>query len=104
MSQRPSWLQQEIERNFERLCVMEQRQFITMKFDRQGDVPEAFLEYARAVEAFNTAFDDHRAFETFYSSGLDKKMRANALILDEKNDILNEKFLDVRRALLCIRT
>jgi hypothetical protein len=104
MSQRPSALQAEIDRNFERVCVMEQRQFITMKLDRHGDVPEAFLEYARAVEAFNVAFDDHKAFEIFYSSGLDKKTRANALILDEKHDILNEKFLDVRRVLLRIRT
>jgi len=104
MSLRLSPLQQEIERNFERVCVMEQRQFITMKLDRQGDVPEAFLEYARAVEAFNAAFDDHKAFEVSYSSGLDSKTRENASILDQKHEVLREKFLDVRRVLFRIRT
>ena len=97
-------LQQEIERNFERVCVMDQRGFITMKLDRQGDEPEVFLEYAQAVEVFNRTFDDHKAFEAFYSSALDHKTRANALILDEKHDILKEKFLDVRRVLFRIRT
>ena len=104
MSLQQQPLQQEIERNFERVCVMAQRGFITLKLDRQGDVPEAFLEYARGVEAFNIAFDDHKVFEAFYSSALDHKTRANALILDEKHDILKEKFLDVRRVLFRIRT
>lgn len=97
-------LQQEIDRNFERVCVMEQRQFITMKLDRQVDVPEPLLDYARAVDAFNAAFDDHKAFEAFYTSGLDNRTRVNALILDQKHDILREKFLDARRILFRIRT
>jgi hypothetical protein len=104
MNSRPSALQQEVDRNFERVCVMEQRQFITMKLDRQGDVPESLREYVGVVEAFNAAFDDHKAFEVFYSSGLDKKTRENALILDKKHDTLREKFLDVRRVLFRIRT
>ena len=97
-------LREELDINFERVCVMEQRQFITMKLERRGDVPEAFLEYAGAVEAFNAAFDDHKAFEMFYASHLDKKTRENAVILDEKYEILREKFLHVRRILFRIRT
>ena len=104
MSLRSSVLQQEIDRNFERACVMEQRGFITMKLDRLGDVPEELRGYARAVDVFNAAFDDHKDFEAFYSSGLDKRTRANALILDQKHETLREKFLDVRRVLFRIRT
>ena len=96
--------QKELDVNFERVCVMEQRQFITMKLDRQGDVPEEFRDYVEAVEAFNRAFDDHREFETFYSLSLDRKTRENAIILDKKYEILREKFLHVRRILFRIRT
>jgi hypothetical protein len=94
----------EIDRNFERVCVMDQRQFITMKLDRQGDVPEKFLPYAQAVEEFNGAFDEHKSFELFYSSNLDHKTRENALVLDKKHDVLREKFLHVRRVLFRFRT
>lgn len=95
---------QEIDRNFERMCVMDQRQFITMKFDRQGDAPEELTEYAAAMEGFNAAFDDHKAYEIFYSSSLDHRTRENAAILDKKYELLREKFLHARRILFRIRT
>lgn len=95
---------QEFSRNFERVCVMEQRQFITMKLDRKADVPEKFTEYAGAVDAFNAAFDDHKAFETYYSMSLAHKTRDNAAVLDQKYDTLTEKFRHVRRILFRLRT
>jgi len=94
----PQFLE-ELDRNFERVCVMEQRQFITMKLEREADVPSQYLEYARAVEEFNAAFDDHKAFETSYCLSLENRTRANAVILDQKNDMLQQKFLKVRKLL-----
>ena len=99
-----SALAREIAINFERICVMEQRQFITMRLDRQGTVPGELMDYAVAVDAFNAAFDDHISFEKFYTSSLDHKTRDNALVLDKKHEALKEKFLHVRRVLLRIRT
>jgi hypothetical protein len=96
-------LEKELAINFERVCVMEQRQFITMKLERQDDVPSEFMEYAGAVDAFNAAFDDHKAFETFYSSDLAHKTRENALILEKKYDFLQEKFHSVRKILNALK-
>ncbi len=93
-------LSQELKTNFERVCVMEQRQFITMKLERKGDVPADLLEYATAVDEFNAAFDDHNTFEAFYSSSIDHKTRENALILDQKYDLLNEKFQKARKIII----
>lgn len=94
----------QIDRNFERVCVMDQRQFITMKLDLYEDLPEELAEYAGAVAAFNAAFDAHKSFEMFYTADMAHKTRENALLLDQKNDDLREKFLHVRRILFRIRT
>ena len=96
-------LSKEIAINFERVCVMEQRQFMTMKLERQGDVPEECAAYACAVEEFNAAFDDHRTFEKYYLSDLDQRTRANAVILDEKYEVLKQKFIVLKPLIIQVK-
>ncbi len=93
-------LKQEIDLNLERVYVMEQRQFVSMKLERTAEVPSYLEEYGVAVDAFNKAFDDHAAFQSAYSSCIENKTRPNALILDEKHDDVDQKFLQLKPLIL----
>lgn len=92
------WL--EVNANLERYYVYDQRQFFATAFDLKAweaarcsagfQVHAEVLEYASAIDNFNRAFADMKAFENFYSLSMDNKIRANAEILHAKKEALAE--------------
>ncbi len=94
---------QEVDRNLERIYVMEQRQFISMKLDLNERYPDGLATYVTAVKAFNAAFDAHQALEGQYSLDLSLQTRDNALALEEKHATLTERFLELKPFVLAAR-
>lgn len=98
----PALLQQ-IDRNLERVMVMEQRQFITMRLEAAEAYPCALLGYADAVRSFNEAFDEHHACAKVYAAELDARTRAGALVLDGKHEALRQEFARLKPLVLAAR-
>jgi hypothetical protein len=92
----------EINSNLERYYVIDQRQFITMDFEMSAweearhfsgvQYPGDVLDYASALEDFNRAFADCRAFEVTYSASIDNKTLETAKVLHAKKEAIEEKF------------
>ncbi len=99
----PPNFRQEVERNLERIYVMEQRQFISMRLEQSERYPEGFVAYQAAVAAFNSAFDEHKACEDGYAADLALRTRDKALVLDKKHSFLVEKFQDLKPVVLAAR-
>lgn len=99
-------LYNEISSNLERYYVIDQRQFITMDFEMGAweetrhlsglKLPPEVVDYAFALDDFNRAFADCRAFEKTYNGDLDKKNLENAQVLHAKKEALDEKFRSIQ--------
>jgi hypothetical protein len=97
----------EVNRNFERYYVIEQRQFITEPFDVEAwedaaifsdcHFPRELKDYAAAIQGFNRALKEVKDFEDVYSSSIEHKTRANAEILHAKKEFLQDQFNDIRQ-------
>ncbi|MBF0490062.1 MAG: hypothetical protein HQL15_05515 [Candidatus Omnitrophica bacterium] len=88
----------EMEKNLEIYYVMDQRQFITGGFimdtwEKVKDLEilksqEAIQLYASTLLAFNSAFNENKTFEKWYSSSLEHRTPENAKKLHAfKNDL-----------------
>lgn len=93
----------EINRNLERIYVMEQRQFISLRLDLDETYPEGLSAYVAAVKAFNVAFDEHKACEGRYSADISRQTRDKALVLEEAHSLLTERFLALKPVVLAAR-
>ncbi len=82
----------ELNANLERVFVMEQRQIISLKLELRAIVPFGFEDYVSVVQEYNMAFDDHQACASEYKADLTHQTRANAIVLDQKYDVLRERF------------
>jgi hypothetical protein len=91
----------EMEKNLEIYYVMDQRQFITTGFlmDNWARVKEVdFIKrqeyisaYAESLVTFNTAFEEQKAFEKWYSSDINHKTQENAKKLHALKHDLTER-------------
>jgi hypothetical protein len=92
-----------VDRDLEKVFVMEQRGFITMRLAGVALPPDGLEEYSRVVATFNAAFDEHRSFELLYTSSVEHKTRENALVLDAKYERLNETFKLLKPVILATK-
>ncbi len=101
----------EMNDNLERYFVIDQRQFISMGFEMVAwdearhfsglQFPPELDDYAVALEDFNRAFADSRAFEEDYSSSIDHKTLESAQVLHAKKEALAEKFKVIQPKIIC---
>ena len=93
-------LGQELERNFEKVLVMEQRGIINIRLEcGAGHAPE-LAGYDQAVSRYNQAFDDHAMYQAAYILSPDGQTRDKALILDQKFDVLSARFIELKPAIV----
>ena len=91
----------EVKKNLESFYVMDQREYFKL-FMMEGwgavkenaglKFPSAVTDYVKALEAFNSAKDEHDRFEEFYTATMDNRTKANATVLHDKKEILKQKF------------
>jgi hypothetical protein len=95
-------LWEEVNRNVERYCVIEQRQFISEFFDIEAwEEARAFSgirfsremeAYAVGVEAFNKLLKSAKDFEDKYSSSISHKTKINAEELHRRKENVDRAF------------
>ncbi len=89
----------EIEMNLENYHVMDQlscpKPFFVKAWQVLKDSPDivldpAVLAYGKALEDFNCAFEDFLKYQEWYSTDIDHKTQANARMLNDKKDHVND--------------
>lgn len=96
----------EINANLESYYVLDQRQFISTKFELQAwneaqqflkvRFPQELYDYAGAIKEFNASFAAMKGYEEFYSSSIDNKTRANAETLHGMQEVLESRVLNMK--------
>lgn len=91
----------EMEKNLETYYVIDQRQFIVNGFlmhewERCKDIDllkkhEAISVYAATLSGFNSAFDEQRSYEQWYTSNMEHKTPDNAKKLHALKNSLMER-------------
>ncbi len=96
--------------NVERFFVVEQRQFITESFDTLEiqrvismsgvNLPAEICAYRQGIEAFNRALKDAKDFEEGSYKSAEQKTRANAEVLHQKKEKVEELFKTLRPVMM----
>ncbi len=92
---------EEMDKNLELFYVMDQRQFIIHGFKHEAwplvkdqeivRKHEAIGSYVRAIEEFNAALKEHKAYEQWYASDMQNKTPENAKKLHGLKNALDAK-------------
>jgi hypothetical protein len=101
---------EEMNTNVERFFVVEQRQFITEFFDTQEiqrvigmpriNLPAEIGAYQQGIEMFNAALKDAKDFEESSYKSAEQKTRANAEVLHQKKEKVEELFKTLRPVMM----
>jgi hypothetical protein len=82
----------EVRSNLEHVLVMEQRQNVSIRLDHSSVVPCGYEDYAKSVEEYNVAFDDHQQYASMYKADVAAQTRERAAVLDGKYEVLLKRF------------